>query len=132
MSSDLLDIAARGGTVLTATKRLARELVRQFDQRQVAAGLSVWPSPQVLTLPAWVIRQLQQLRRETALLSDSQLQHGWEQAISADPRTAQRDLLQLAALARRAREAHLLLASFRVDFAPLDGDEDQAAFLRWR
>src|SRR5512139_1278799 len=132
MTLDLLDIAASGATVLTATKRLARALVRQFDQRQLAAGLCAWPSPQIHTLSAWLVRQLQQLRRESALLSDSQLQHGWEQAISSDPQTVQRDLLQLPALARRAREAHLLLESYRTDFTVQACDEDQAAFLRWR
>ncbi|NJC87508.1 MAG: hypothetical protein FIB02_03095 [Desulfuromonas sp.] len=132
MNLDPLDIAASGGTVLTANKRLARELVRQFDRRQMAAGLAVWPSPAILSLSAWVTRQLQLLRREHRLLTDGQLQRCWELAIAADAATVHRDLLQLPQTARRAREAHLLLESYCVDFLPLDGDEDQAAFLRWR
>lgn len=132
MTNNPLDTAAAGGTVLTANKRLARELVRQFDLRQMAAGLAVWPSPEILSLSAWVTGQLQLLRRESSLLTDGQLQRSWELAIAADAATANRDLLQLPQTARRAREAHLLLESYRADFTPLDGDEDQAAFLRWR
>lgn len=132
MNQELFDIAAAGGIVLTATKRLSRELVRQFDQRQIAAGLTVWPTPQIFTLAAWVARQLQHRRCDSALLNDGQLLRSWELAITADAETANRDLLQLPQTARRAREAHLLLESYRTEFSAANGDEDQAAFLRWR
>ncbi|MCM2263933.1 MAG: PD-(D/E)XK nuclease family protein [Desulfuromonadales bacterium] len=132
MTNDPLDIAAAGGTVLTANKRLARQLVRQFDQRQVAAGLAVWPSPAILSLSAWVTRQLHLLRRESSLLTDGQLQRSWELVIAADAASVKRDLLQLPQTAGRAREAQLLLESYRADFTSMDGDEDAAAFLRWR
>lgn len=132
MTIDPLDIAAAGGTVLTANKRLARHLVRQYDQRQLTAGREVWPCPAILGLNAWVTSQLRQLRIDDALLTDGQQQRTWELAIAADPATAGRDLLQLPQTARRAREAHLLLEHYLADFAAADGDEDQAAFLRWR
>lgn len=132
MNSDPFDIAAAGGTVLTANKRLARELVRRYDQRQMAVGLAVWPTPAIISLSAWVTRQLQMLRRGAALLGEAQLQHSWEVIVAADAAASRRDLLQLPQAARRAREAHLLLDSYRTGFAALDGDDDQTAFLRWR
>ena len=132
MNDELFRIAAAGGIVLTANKRLARQLVRQHDQQQMAAGLMVWPSPHIMSLSAWITRQLQLLRRDDALLSDAQLQRSWEQVIAADIATVNRDLLQLPQAARRAGEAHLLLESYLADFTALDGGEDQAAFLRWR
>lgn len=132
MDASLFAIAAAGGTILTANRRLARELVRQYDRQQMAAGAEVWASPAIFSLSAWLTRHLQLLRRETDLLGEPQLQRSWEQVVAADAETFKRDLLQLPQAARRAREAHQLLEEYRADFTPLDGDEDQAAFLRWR
>lgn len=132
MDVSLFPLIASGGTVLTANRRLARELVRQYDQQQLSAGVAVWRSPAIFSLSAWMVRQLQLLRRETDLLDESQLQHSWEQVIAADPETVRRDLLQLPQAARRAQEAHLLLEEYQCGFDRADGDEDQIAFLRWR
>lgn len=132
MLVDPLAIAAAGGTVLTANKRLARELVRRYDEQQVAAGLAVWATPQIFSFTAWTTRQLQLLRRDSDLLAECQLQRSWELVIAADAETAGRALLQLPQAARRAREAHQLLQSYRVDFSAAGAGVDQVAFLRWR
>ena len=132
MTDDLLQTAAAGGTVLTATKRLARQLLNQFDERQLAAGLSVWASPAILSLDAWLQRQLQLLGGAGGLLSSSQAQCLWEEIIAADAAAAGRDLLQVPQAARRARAAHHLLCSHRTEFSPDEADDDHLAFLRWR
>ncbi len=128
----LLQIATAGGTVLTANKRLARELVRRFDRTRLEAGEQLWVSPAILSLQAWLQRQLVELRREADLLNDVQLQRSWEQVVAADAASLRRDLLQLPQTAARAREAHRLLAEYQVDFTADQGDEEQAAFQRWR
>ncbi|MEZ5561784.1 MAG: PD-(D/E)XK nuclease family protein [Gammaproteobacteria bacterium] len=49
-------IIAGGGTVITATHRLARTLRLDWDRCQSASGLQVWPSADILPLDAWIRR----------------------------------------------------------------------------
>jgi hypothetical protein len=49
-------ILADGGTVITATHRLARTLRLDWDRSQAASGLQVWPSADILPLDAWLRR----------------------------------------------------------------------------
>jgi ATP-dependent helicase/nuclease subunit B len=132
MTDNLFQIAATGGVVLTANKRLARQLVRRFDQQQLAAGLTVWPSPAILSLDAWLLRQLQQLGVAANLLTDPQAQRLWEEIVADDAAAAGRDLLQVPQAARRARAAHRLLNDYRTEFGTVAADEEHLAFLRWR
>ena len=41
-------------TIITATTRLSRELRQEFDRKQEAAGLSSWPSAEILPFTAWL------------------------------------------------------------------------------
>ena len=41
-------------TIITATTRLSRELRQEFDREQEAAGLSSWPSAEILPFTAWL------------------------------------------------------------------------------
>ncbi len=50
------EILAGGGTVITATHRLARTLRLDWDRSQSAAGLDVWPGADILPLDAWIRR----------------------------------------------------------------------------
>ena len=50
------DILADGGTVITATHRLARTLRLDWDRSQAMSGLEVWPSADILPLDAWLRR----------------------------------------------------------------------------
>ncbi len=50
------EILAGGGTVITATHRLARTLRLDWDRSQSAAGLGVWPGADILPLDAWIRR----------------------------------------------------------------------------
>ena len=132
MKNDLFDAVRDGATVLTVNKRLARHLLRGYDQAQVASGLTVWPAAPILSLDAWVLRQFQGLDAAGTLLSDAQCQYLWEEIIAADSAAAGRDLLQRAQTASRAREAHRLLTAYLVEVKEAEAEEDHLAFLRWR
>lgn len=127
-----LEIAAGGGTVLTANKRLARQLVRQFDERQMAAGVLAWPSPAIFSLDAWLMRLAGRLHLDSRLLTEAQGQRLWEEVVAADALAAGCDLLQVPQAARRASEAQRLLSTYLTELLPTPGDEEQQAFRRWR
>lgn len=132
MTDNLFQIVAAGGTVLTANKRLARELLHRYDRRQSAAGLRAWPTPAILPLEGWFVRQLQATGADARLLTEAQAQHLWDEVVAADAAVSGRDLLQVPKAARRARDAQQLLGDYLADFAPGEADEDPLAFLRWR
>ena len=46
-------------TVVTATNRLSRRLLHEYNQQQLASGLKAWPTPDILSWAAWVQRQWQ-------------------------------------------------------------------------
>lgn len=50
----LADALSRGDTVITANRRLARELGRAYDEQQLAAGKKAWPTPDILVAGAWI------------------------------------------------------------------------------
>lgn len=50
------EILAGGGTVITATHRLARTLRLDWDEQQSASGLTAWPGVDILPLDAWIRR----------------------------------------------------------------------------
>lgn len=132
MTSNPLAIAAAGGAVLTANKRLARYLSGQYDQQQIAAGSTVWPSPAIFSFDGWILRLASQLSGERALLTETQSQRLWEEIIGADAAARGRNLLQVPQAARRALEAHRLLAAYLTEVPTAECDEDHLAFLRWR
>lgn len=66
MTGGALDVLAGGGTVITATPRLARHLRETHDIRQRQAGKDAWPDADVLPIEAWLHRC-----REEALLQDT-------------------------------------------------------------
>ncbi len=128
----LHDLLAAGGTVVTANKRLARNLRQEYELRLLAAGTSAWETPSILSLAAWLTRQLRDLGQEHRLLGEAQSLYLWEVVVSADAAGAGRDLLQVAQAARQARGARQLLATYLVDVPFLPREEEHQAFLRWR
>lgn len=132
MDNDLYRTVVSGGLILTANKRLARQLVQQYDQRQITVGETVWPSPPIMSLDAWMMRRLQELDSATGLLTDVQSLRLWEEVIQADAGAVDRDLLQVPQAARRALEAHRLLSSYPTAIPIAEADEDHLAFMRWR
>src|SRR4051812_22466073 len=78
---------SEGITVVTPNRRLAQALAREFDERQLESGLSVWETADILPFGAFVERLYEgSLYSHMAghlplLLSGAQEQELWELAI---------------------------------------------------
>ncbi|MBA3563452.1 MAG: PD-(D/E)XK nuclease family protein [Gammaproteobacteria bacterium] len=128
------ELLAQGGTVVVANKRMARRIRESYAQARVQAR--AWPTPDVLPWRAWVARLWDAAAWASAeplpaLLGDALEQQLWQAAIAAD---SGRELLDIRAAAREAREARLRMSAWRVPAAELQrhGSEESRAFLRWQ
>ena len=126
----MLNAATRGALILTANKRLARYLRSKFDNGMQAAGKTVWDTPQILSFDAWVVRCLNDLGESWRLLDGFLAQRLWETLIEKE--TADVELLQTGATARRAQQAHQLLTSYNCQEHGLPLTKDQEVFLDWQ
>jgi ATP-dependent helicase/nuclease subunit B len=128
----LLSAAAEGALILTANKRLARHLVRLYDERMRSAQRQAWQAPAILSAEAWQTRSLSILEEGWRVLPTAAAQRLWEEIVETDAAEAGPGLLQVSASARRAREAHELLVDYRADCSAWPLTDDHRAFLRWR
>jgi ATP-dependent helicase/nuclease subunit B len=125
-----------GATVITASRRLARVLVRNFHLQQKERGRSIWKRPDILPLDAFLDRIWHEwlwrgANGDAAVLLDPfQEQVVWEQIIRESP--AGDSLLQIPETARQVIHAWQLVQTYRL---PVDGSfeasEDWAAFAEW-
>jgi|GEM_PF-2859596 len=132
---------AAGATVVTASRRLARQLQADFNRRMESEGRGAWAGADILPWPAWVAR----IWSETfglaladpavaprVLLSSAQERRLWE-AIVND--SAWSDvLLQVPATARTAQEAWQLVHEWRLPLPMIEAgapNEDTRAFVAW-
>ena len=122
--------------VVTATARLAREMRREHDARQIAAGRTVWPSPEILPIRHWLTRCFREWLYSGPsddvgrLLGPFQERVIWEDIVRRSPGAG---LLNVAATAEAAMEAWNLVCAWRL---PLDAPEwrdtaDTEAFHAW-
>ena len=128
----LLAAAAEGALILTANKRLARHLGRLYDEGMASAGRQVWPTPAVHSAESWQQQTLLSLDQGWRVLPSAAAQRLWEEVVEADSAESGLGLLQVAASARRAREAHELLVEYGADSSAWPLTDDHQAFLRWR
>lgn len=134
MSSYLKSIlteAAEGALVLTSNKRLSRFLRGRFDQWMLQQGRKAWPTPQILSLDAWFDRRASDLGLRWRLLQGHAEKRVWEQIIEEDSRGSEKELLQLAPTAEKARQAAQLLVEYQVSLEGLPLTEDQQYFKKW-
>jgi len=133
MDQQVLAAIESGATVITAGRRLARVLTRQFHSAQRALARTVWKSPDILPLDAFLVRAWREAALDEpespVLLDSNQEQAVWEKVIrdhSGD------SLLQIPETARAAMEAWRLAQAYRL---PVDGrfeaTEDWSAFATW-
>ncbi len=125
-----------GATVVTASRRLARVLRRQFDLRQRAQGRAVWRTSDILPLDAflsrawrdWILSGAQ--ADVPALLDSLQEQYLWEQVIRDSPHGD--TLLRIPETALQAMDAWKLVWAYRllVD-GRFEASEDWSAFAAW-
>ncbi|MDP2325292.1 MAG: PD-(D/E)XK nuclease family protein, partial [Gammaproteobacteria bacterium] len=79
-----------GGTVVTATHRLARQIRWRYDQSRATAGARAWPSADVLPLDAWLRRSFEagiarsSAREARRLLSDDESRLVWRRVLASD------------------------------------------------
>ena len=50
----ILSALAEGVTAITPNRRLARQLLRDFDRAQLASGRRTWPTASVLPYATWI------------------------------------------------------------------------------
>jgi len=128
---------AAGVTVVTPNARLARELAREFDDRQAAAGRRCWESADILPLAAFVERTWEEAlyapggARLPMLLTPAQERELWVEAIAASRWAGA--LLDVPRTAAQAMEAWRLAHAWRI--SPQEGGsaatEDVRAFATW-
>src|SRR3972149_6198147 len=116
--SRLAEGHAAGVTVVPPNRRLAAELAREFDERQIASGLAVWEDADILPFGAFVARLYEDgLYSERAgglrmLLPPAQERHLWEETIAASE--AGGALASPGEAAARAMQAWRLAHAWRI------------------
>src|SRR5215212_2131564 len=116
-------------TVVTPNRRLAHALTLEFDDYQIARGLSSWEAADILPFGAFVERLWEDAlysdlgEKLPLLLTPAQEQHLWEQILK------DASFLLKEGAAQQCREAWRLLHQWRI--RPGTGTEDALAFSRW-
>lgn len=126
MLEQALSAVEAGATLVTANRRLARGLRRQYDLRQSARGLAAWRTADILPWNAWLMRLWDTLDGEN-VLSPLQEQTLWEEIV-LETHPA---LIQSAAAAKLAREAWNVCHSYRIPLLEYGASGDAATFLEW-
>jgi probable DNA repair protein len=134
MNSDLIQLLGDGATLVTPTRRLARDLKRRFDATQIAVGRTTWPSADILPYGSWLERSFAELAQFDApdqILGPAQALAVWQRIVAETPGASQ--LLDAAATARIVRDAWDIQQSWRLDLAAWRGGvpEDAGVYLRW-
>lgn len=118
MSLDSLDAHT---TLVTVNRRLSRVLRDAYDRARVAAGASVWESPDILPYTSWLQRTWNDFVAGTdkplpALLSADQDLSLWEQCVARQTGAdGELPLLQSAEAARNAQAAWALSRAWHLD-----------------
>src|SRR5436853_3497723 len=116
-------------TVVTPNRRLAHSLLLEFDDYQIARGLTSWEAADILPFDRWVERLWEDALYSDLgdslplLLTPAQEQHLWEGIL------AKSGLLIVPQAAAQCREAWRLIHQWKVGTG--QGNEDAAAFSRW-
>src|SRR5882672_5585255 len=116
-------------TVVTPNRRLAHSLLLEFDDYQIARGLTSWEAADILPFGAFVERLWEDALYSDLgeslplLLTPAQEQHLWERLLEKS------GLLIVPQAAAQCREAWRLLHQWRVGTG--QGNEDALAFSAW-
>jgi probable DNA repair protein len=116
-------------TVVTPNRRLAHSLLLEFDDYQIARGLTSWEAADILPFGAFVERLWEDAlysdlgEKLPLLLTPAQEQHLWERLLEKS------GLLIVPQAAAQCREAWRLMHQWRI--ATGRENEDAAAFSQW-
>lgn len=114
--------------VLTGSRRLARELRRAFNERQIATGKAAWPSPQIYFWRDWLDDLQASNGTGRARIGGTTSAILWERAMG---RQLDRDLPGASSLNRQLSSTWLRLSEWRVDIETLTSaaqSTDERAF----
>jgi probable DNA repair protein len=138
MNDSALEAAARGATLVTPNKRLAREIIAQHDTAQRVAGRKAWVAARALPWRRFVIEFWQAaldagLALPPRQLDATQAAHLWRHIVEAD--LAARPLVDVDATAELAGDAWELVHAHGAGGDSWRGftgaGEDVDAFVRW-
>lgn len=133
-------VLAVGGTVITATHRLARHIRWRHDQSQADSGQRAWPSPDVLALDAWLRRTWEALTFRDAplgrlrLLSDDETRIVWRRVLADDRQGGDADDLHAGVIVPLVAAGWRLCQAWGIPSTALQGaadSDDGRAFARW-
>src|SRR5581483_101844 len=107
---------------VVASRQRAHAVRLAFAASRLSGGARVWPTPDVLTPEAWLIRELEQLAslpatRLPRLLSPAEEWLLWRQCTAEA--THDLELLNRAALAESLRRSSALAAEYEIDLSAL-------------
>lgn len=125
------DALASGAEIVTASRRLARELRRVHDERQLARGRGAWRTPRIVSWDSWLnafVDASDSMMRWPLRLHPQACTILWEGCLA---RVAAARLLDHDGLVRQARHAWQRLHEWRVpvdDLARHAGNEDERLF----
>jgi len=123
-------LLAAGGEIVTATPAQAQALKLALGRGRAAAGETVWPTPRIVPLGAWLERAALALDERPALLEPATSRRLW-QRIVAESRAAA-PLISARAAAADAERAFALLAEWRLDPAAVEpSTPERRAFRGW-
>jgi probable DNA repair protein len=136
MHEEIFRALENGATVITAGRRLARVLSREFHGIQTAHGHRVWDRPDILPFEAYLDRAWRDWLWRGAggdapiLLNAMQEQALWQRIIRESPVGA--SLLQISETARQAAQTWRVLAAYRLAVdGSFEASGDWAAFAAW-
>ncbi|TMH46379.1 MAG: PD-(D/E)XK nuclease family protein [Betaproteobacteria bacterium] len=116
-------------TVVTPNQRLAHSLTLEFDDYQLARGLTSWEAADILPFGAFVERLWEDAlysdlgEKLPLLLTPAQEQHLWERILAAS------GLLIVPQAAAQCRDAWRLIHQWRIGTGP--GNDDALAYGQW-
>lgn len=135
MNKEIQDSIRNGYTIITPTVRLGRFLQTQFARSQVAAGQTVWESPEIVSWQTWLnstwARYHSGWGENFIHLSNPQQYSVWLQIIKQSD--SMQNLLQPSTVTQNAIRAWTLYHQWNIPLYPEDVyiSQDVRAFQSW-
>jgi RecB family exonuclease len=122
LPSDLLQVILAGGTVVVPSRQRAHAARLAFAATQLAAGVRVWDTPDILPVDGWLVREIEELAAASGkvlprVLSPAEDWLLWRQSTAHS--TQDIDLLNPGALAESLRRASALAVEYGIDISQL-------------
>ncbi|MCX7719484.1 MAG: PD-(D/E)XK nuclease family protein [Candidatus Sumerlaeaceae bacterium] len=134
----VMEALERGGTVVTANRRLARYLRAEYARLQMAAGRGAWETPKAVSAGRWlrdcwervVDGGLAGAEASLLILTPEQESLVWESVVRGSD--AGKFLISAERTAAEAARAYRLFHDYRIERSALDGGPgDASVFAQW-